>query len=311
MYRRSILGAALVALVVFGLRPAGAQPATETDRDAQALRVGLVRSLFRDVPPTLAQASIQPFSELVRSQTGLNCRAVVAGDALSLAAQLSEDKVQFAVFHGVEFAWAQEKFPDLRPLVIAINRLRHLRAILVTRHDSDVKTVADLKGKPIALPRRSREHCHLFLERQCRELDSTPKAFFADVVAYPTIEGALDDVLRRKVQAAVVDNVSLGCYERLKPGCHAGLKVLQQSCVFPAAVLAYHRGALDQSTLNRLRGGLIKANQNVRGKELMFLWNLTAFENVPADFTQILTSVVREYPAPAVAGPANEIAAPE
>lgn len=305
------IGAALVVLVGLSMWPGPAVPAEEKDADAQGLRVGLVRTLFRDVPPALAQVSIQPFSELMHSQTGLDCRAIVAGDALHLARQLNEDKVQFAVFHGVEFAWAQEKYPELRALVIAINRKRELRAVLVTRYDSEVKSFADLKGKPIALPRRSREHCHLFLERQCREAGSAPKGFFSDLVAYPNIEAALDDVLRRKVQAAVVDNVSLDCYETLKPGCHAGLKVLQQSCVFPAAVVAYHRGALDSATLARLHSGLIKANQNVRGKELMFLWNLTAFEEVPTDYPQTLAAVIREYPtsvaAPAaVAAPAQE-----
>ena len=42
----------------------------------------------------------------------------------------------------------------------------------------------------------------------------------------------------KKVDAAVVDSVALECYELLKPGCYAGLKVVQQSCIFPAAVVA-------------------------------------------------------------------------
>jgi len=307
MRRRIRTAAAALVLCWAGLT-AGV-PAEEKGAQGAGVRIGLVRTLFRDVSPALAQVSMQPFASLMRSQTGVAGEPALCGDALSLGRDLQDGKVQFGVFHGVEFAWAQEKYPELRPLVIVINRQRHLRATLVVRYDSPIKDFADLKGKTVALPRRSREHCHLFFERQCRQLGAVPKEFFKDVVAHPTVEDALDDVLRRKVDAVVADNVSLAGYELLKPGCYSGLKVVQRSCVFPAAVVAYREGGVDEGTLARVHTGLIKANRDVRGKELMSMWKLTAFEAVPADFSRTLAGVIREYPCPA-AEPANAVAAP-
>jgi ABC-type phosphate/phosphonate transport system substrate-binding protein len=262
------------------------------------IRIGMVSSLFRDVSPGMMQVSLQPFSSLVRAQTGLDGRPVVGGKALELARQLQDDKVQLAVFHGFEFAWAQEKYPELRPLVIAINKHRHLRAMIVTRYDNEGKSLEDFKGKKLALPQRSREHCHLFLEKLCRGCGSTPKEFFAAVVTHPNPEEALDDVLRKKVDVAVVDGVSLECYQRTKPGCHSGLKVVQQSPVFPAAVVAYHAGALEPATLAQFRDGLIRANQSTNSRDLMLMWRLTAFEAVPADYQRILTRIRKEFPCP-------------
>src|SRR5262249_21916809 len=146
----AVLAACLPALLLISAANEKTEPA------ADYVRIGMVSTLFRDVSPATRQLSLQPFSSLVRAQTGLDGRPVLAGDALDLAGQMKENKVQFGVFHGFEFAWAQEKYPDLRALVIAINRQRHLRANLVTRHDSDVKSFADLKGKKLALPRGSR-----------------------------------------------------------------------------------------------------------------------------------------------------------
>jgi ABC-type phosphate/phosphonate transport system substrate-binding protein len=289
--------AAALAASLLGLGP----PSTASEKEGQPagyVRIGMVNSLFRDISPATRQMSLQPFSSLVRSQTGLDGRPVLAGDALALARQLQENKVQFGVFHGVEFAWAQEKYPDLRPLVIVINRHRHLRAHLVTRYDSPTRSLADLKGKKLALPRGSREHCHLFLDRFCSKGGTTAKAYFGEVVVHPNIEEALDDVLRRKVDAAVVDGVSLECYQKLKPGCHSALKAVERSPVFPAAVVAYRQGAVDGGKLAQLRDGLIKANQNTRTRELMFQWRLTAFEAVPADYQQTLTAIRKTYPCP-------------
>jgi ABC-type phosphate/phosphonate transport system substrate-binding protein len=305
MKGRRILGAGLGALAALWLTLTSHVTAGDKAADAQGVRIGLVTTLFRDVSPALSQVAMQPFAALMRSQTGVEGQPVVSGDALTLGRDLHDGKVQLGVFHGVEFSWAQEKYPDLRPLVIVINRQRNLRANLVVRNDSAVKTFADLKGKALALPRRSREHSHLFLEKACRELGATPKTQFGEIVNQATIEDALDDVLRKKVDGAVVDSVALECYELLKPGCYAGLKVVQHSCVFPAAVVAYRAGGVDDTTLGRIRDGLIRANQDARGKELMFMWNLTAFENIPDDFQQILTEVRKSYPAPTAAAPAQ------
>jgi ABC-type phosphate/phosphonate transport system substrate-binding protein len=290
-------GAALMALaaVVAASEPGAVPPGT--------VRIGLVRSLFRDLPEPMVQMMTQPFQALMQSQTGLNGTVLPCGDACDLGRRLHEGAMDLGVFHGVEFAWAQQKYPDLRPLVIAINKHRHLTAHLVVRNDSDAAGFADLKGKVVALPRRSREHCRLFLERQCQDAGGEPPSFFAKVVAPANVEAALDDVVRGKVQAAVVDGVSLECYEHVKSGCFARLKLLKQSEVFPAAVVAYRQGAVDDATLTRFRDGMVSASQNGRGRDLMTMWKLTAFEDVPADYQQTLANIVRAYPyaAPAAA----------
>jgi ABC-type phosphate/phosphonate transport system substrate-binding protein len=299
MFGNKICRAGSAALLAAALGLSSVSPAADKSEEEGAfLRIGMVNSLFRDVKPAMMQMSLQPFSSLVRSQTGLDGRPVLIDNALTLGQQLHEDKVQLGVFHGVEFSWAQQKYPDLRPLVIAINRHRHLRANLVVRYDSPIKSFADLKGKKVALPRGSREHCHLFLEREGRKCAGSVKEFFGETVVHADVEAALDDVLRRKVDAAVVDGVALESYELVKPGCYSGLKVAQQSEVFPAAVVAYRLGALDDATLARFRDGLLKAHQNTRTREMMFLWRLTAFEAIPDDFQQNLTEIRKGYPGP-------------
>jgi ABC-type phosphate/phosphonate transport system substrate-binding protein len=262
------------------------------------IKIGVVNSLFRDVPAGLVQMLTPPLQGMLREQTGLQGDVFIANDFQDLGKQLHDNEVQFGVFHGFEFAWAQQKYPDLKPLVIAVARHRTVKAYLVVRDDASAKTLLDLKGKALSVPRRSREYCLLFLDRELARVGSGQQDFFSGVVHHASMEEALDDVLRDKVQAALVDAVAWDSYEQVKPGCFARLKVLVQSDSFPPGVVAYHEGALDASIVRKLKEGLIGANQTPRGRELMALWKLAAFENVPADLQQSLENVVRTYPPP-------------
>jgi ABC-type phosphate/phosphonate transport system substrate-binding protein len=288
------LAALAVGLAVLAARAPGQQAQSPPG----AVKIGMVSSLFRDLPPSLIQVLTPPFQSLMREQTGLEGELVTVGDSQDLAKRLNDKQVQLGVFHGFEFAWAQQKHPELKPLVIAINRHRTLRAFVVVREDSTAAGLADLKGKTLSQPRRSREHCLLFLDHECRALGAEPKEFFGKVVNHNSTEDALDDVLRDVVQAALVDSVALESYQQIKSGCFARLKILKQSEVFPAAVVAYRNGVLDEATLGKFRDGMISANQSVRGRELMAMWKLTAFEKMPADFQKTLDNILKAYPAP-------------
>jgi ABC-type phosphate/phosphonate transport system substrate-binding protein len=271
-------------------------------RSGNLVRVGMVGSLFRDLPEPTAQAMMQPFSTLMESQTGLPGQVVPGGSAEHLGQQLAEDKVQLGVFHGIEFAWARQKHPELQPLMIAVNQCCHLHACLVVKKDGNVATLNDLKGQTLALPRFTREHCHVYIERRAGENGQALQGFFGKVTNPASIEDALDDVVDGVAQATVVDGVALDCYQRRKPGRFAKLKMIQQSETFPAAVVAYRPGALDEATVKRLRDGMVGAAKTPVGKQLLTLFKLTGFEQVPRDYEQTLSDIVKSYPPPANGG---------
>ncbi len=284
--------AALVLAAALALAPAspGQTPASE-------VRIGVCQTLFRDIPEPLAQALLQPFRVLLKSQTGLTGKISRAADAETLGKQLNDGKVDFAVFHGFELAWAQQKFPGIRPLMIAINKHRLLRAHLIVRGDSKAKDLQDLRGTTFGLPKLTKEHCRLFVDRQCEKQDATMATFFGKVVRSFTVEDALDDVIRGKLTATVVDGVAWEAYLALKPGCGQRLKCLALSDVFPASVLAYkHNGPVNAATLRQFNDGMLAANRNTRGRELLNLWKLTAFEPVPANYQQTLDHIAAVYP---------------
>jgi ABC-type phosphate/phosphonate transport system substrate-binding protein len=310
--RWTLTMAVAIAGILAGLAAGG--PASEKGvRGQTTIKIGLVQSLFRDIPDSMISVLHQPFSALMKKQTGFDGKLLVGGDALTVGQRLQEDQILLGVFHGFEFAWAQQKYPDLKPLVIAINHHRKLKAHLVARNDCGAADFADLKGEKLSVPKRTREHCHLYLQRHCREQGVEPEAFFSEIVVHPNVEEALDDVVRGKVKAALVDALSLECYEAVKPGVYSKLKVLLTSESFPAAVVAYRdQGPLTPAQLKQFRDGMINAHKNRESREQMMLWKLTAFEAIPADYHQQLADILRAYPPPGtLAAPAVPATSPK
>jgi ABC-type phosphate/phosphonate transport system substrate-binding protein len=298
--------ALLVALTAIATLPAGARAeATEET----PIKIGMVASLFRDVPASLMLAMMGPFKSLMKSQTGVPGDLIPGGEAFDVAQQLAENKIDLAVFHGIEFAWIKQKYPQIQPLMIAVNQERHFRVHLVVRGGDSVKSIADLTGLKIALPKGTREHSRLFLAKHCQICGKNTESFFKATTMPATVEEALDDVVDGEVQAAIVESVPLSSYTRRKPGRASQLKSLIISEVFPSGVIAYNPGHLDEETLDKFRNGMTNASKNMMGRQMLMLWKLTSFEPVPEDYETICKTIAQIYPSP-VAVP-EPIAAPK
>ena len=289
----------LAILGLFGGLLALASLQSPAAEEARCVRIGLVSSLFRDTSEALMQIIMRPFKSLLEAQTGMTGKLIAGGDALHLGQRLKEGEIHLGIFHGVEFAWAREKIPQLKPLLIAVNKQPFLRSHLVVRDDGKVNSINDLKGKVIALPSLSREHCWLFLERRCVPEGQTPEKFFSRVSRPRDATYAIDDVLDGVAAAAIIDDADLLTYRQQSPEYFAKVKVLQQSETFPSAVIAYYPGNLSTDLLEQFRVGMLAAKDSRQGRQMMQMCRITSFEEVPDNFEQMLLAIAKAYPAPA------------
>jgi ABC-type phosphate/phosphonate transport system substrate-binding protein len=294
--QRLVWAALVVTAGLIGLAPA--RPAAGEEVKTPPMHIGVTSSLFRDMPDALMQTMMRPFKSLMESQTGISGELIAGIKSEELSQRLKDEKLQLAVYQGFEFAWAKEKYSDLKPLMIAINQQKDLRAYVLIREDDPAAKLADLKGKSISVPRRSREHCHLFLERRCEALGKPPKEFFNKVLTPFSSEEAVDAVVNGQVDAALADSCFLDWYAKQKPARFAKLKLVEKSEIFPATVIAYHVSSLDEATLRRFREGMLSAKDNPRGVQLMTLCQMTSFEPVPDDFDKVCKEIAKAYPPP-------------
>jgi ABC-type phosphate/phosphonate transport system substrate-binding protein len=298
MQQRIAGGALLLSLFTAAFLRVAAAPASEIA--TKPIHIGMSKSIFVDVPQILVQLAAPTFNQLTKESTGLNGQMVVGGDPFELCRRLHDNQVQLAVFQGIEYAWVHQHHPEMVPMMVAVYRQPHLKANLVVRKDNEATNFNDLRGKGLALPKKSKEHCRLFLERGCDEGGCPPQKFFGQVTRPSSMEGALDDVCAGNVEACVIDAQALENYQSIKPGCAARLKIIKQSEIFPAAVICYRKGILSDDTLNRFRTGMIGAHKSEKSRELMSMYMITAFEPLPPDYFQTVTDILKSYPAPAI-----------
>jgi ABC-type phosphate/phosphonate transport system substrate-binding protein len=295
---RMLAGLALAGSIGVGFTTQlrGGEP---TVRRAGPMRIGMIDTLFTDVPQSMVLALNLPFRAVMEAETGVSGELVPGGDVTNLSQQIVDDKMELGIFHGIEFAWARQRHPELRALAIAINRHTYLHAILVVKADSKASSIKDLQNNTLALAKGSREHCLLYLDRHCRECSLLPGNFFSKMTTPGSAEEAIDDVIDGVVDGAVVDGSALDCYKRRKPGRYVMVKPAHISEPFPADVVVYKNGAIDEATLKRFGEGLRNANRTVVGRQIMTLFKLSGFEPVPKDYEQLLVQIAKVYPEPA------------
>ncbi len=265
----------------------------------QVVKIGVIRTLFRDASADTVKAAIEPFRDLMDADTGQTGEISTVPDAFALAKQLDAGEVQLGVMPGFQLAWVRAKYPRLRPLTLAVNQDLRLHAFLVVRKDSPAAGVAALKGKTLALPDGTRDHCRLFLER-LPPVAGKPEAFFGKITRPTNTEDALEDVVDGTAAAALVDDVALRRFARRKPDRSAQLKELEQSVAFPATAVVYAvGGGLDDDLLGRFRRAMLNVHKTVKGQRVIELWKLSNFAPVPRDYEQMLTAIAKTYPPPA------------
>ena len=295
MFRRNLFAFALGLLTVGLYAPVvPAQPPAN-----QVLQLGMAKTFFHDVPQPFIDIATAQFAPVMKMTTTLDGKLNTQFGALEIAQKLDANQLQIGVFNGLEFAWAQEKYPALQPIVVAVNPFRDVRAFVIVHKDNPAKSIADLRGKTLAMTLGTKEHCWVYADRKCADNNqANAAAFFAKIERSQSAQDALDDIARKKVDAAVLDTISLEFYKKIRlPVFTAHMRVLQQSESFPAAVLAYKKGSLNDATVKKFRDGLISAHQNPAGADMMKMLNIEAFEAVPNDFAKSVADILKAYPA--------------
>lgn len=291
----------LLHLVAAALAVAGTASTALAQPAADEIHIGIARDFFHDVPPVIVDIAVEPFGMIMKQATGLNGKLLHRYDAYDIAHKIDTKELHLGVLHGHEFAWVLKKYPKLVPIMIAHNEPRDVRGHVIVHKNNAATSLQALRGKTLDIPEATKEHCRLYLNKACRD-NVTPHAvaFFKAFKKSRSSIAALDDLCRGNVDAVLIDTITLDFYKAEKgPFFEKNLRILSTSNAFPPPVIVCKEGTLSIQTLDQLRKGLATADQTREGREFMKMWQIAAFEPVPATYTKSLADVIKEYPPPA------------
>jgi ABC-type phosphate/phosphonate transport system substrate-binding protein len=259
------------------------------------VKIGLVNSLFREVPQWAVMIAMQPFKNFLDAKMAVNSKLLNGGSPRQMGKDLTTGELDLGVFHGVEFAWARQKYPKLKAMFIAVNRVPVLHAHLIVNKNAKLDNLAALRNKKLLMPMRSREHCWMFLEKRCTRPGTKPNRYF-DFRTALSNDDALSAVAKRNAHAAVVDEVDWDDFKKNNPVQAANLRPLVSSEPFPCALVAYLPGHLNNKLAAKFKEGMLQAHKQPQGKDMLKVMRITGFEDVPDDFDKQLAAVAKAYP---------------
>jgi len=263
----------------------------------KSVRIGMMRTIFKDTPDSLLQILMKPFSAVMESQTGLSGDLVMTPSYDKLGKQLSDGDIQVGVFHGFEFAWAKLKYPELEPLMLAVNNKAPLKSYVVVADNSEIKSVSDLKGKSVSFARGNREHCRLFMEHRILPANTSAGKFFSKINNNADAEDAFDGLASGDVEAVLTDSAPWESFKTQKPGTAGKLRVVMISEEFIPAVIGYNPNKLDKNIMDSFKKGMLSASDNPKSKRMLEFVKISSFETIPADFSTQLVELLKSYPA--------------
>jgi ABC-type phosphate/phosphonate transport system substrate-binding protein len=262
------------------------------------LRIGTGGSLNGEKADNKEKAALKTLKSFIKEETGLDNNMTDQKGWQELSDKLARGELDLGVYQGYEFAWAQEKHPDLKPLALAINVHRYPTAHVVAGPKVGAKDFKGLQGKSFAIPVEGPRFLQLFLEHQTRAAGKSPEQFFGKVTRPESgkLEDTIDDVVDGLVDAMVVDRAALEAFKLRKPARFKKLHEVAHSQPLPPPLVAYFGKHLDDATRERFRRGLLEANKKEKGKQMLELFGLTHFEAVPADFGKVVEATRKTYP---------------
>lgn len=161
MRRKFIVSAAIAVILTAAFLLAGCSSGPEVGTSEEAggraqnkyympskLRVGLIPN----ISPEKQKAKYEPFRAYLEKKLGMPVELFVATNYAGVVQAMVAGKLDLAYFGGLTYAQALEQV-SIEPIVTEIDRetgtTKYWSAI-ITRADSDIKSLSDLKGKTFA-----------------------------------------------------------------------------------------------------------------------------------------------------------------
>src|SRR5262249_17506207 len=125
------------------------------------------------------QETLKSLQSFIRDETGFNNEIIRQKDWQELSEKLAHKELHLGAYQGFEFAWAQQKDPQLKPLALAVDVYVYPVIYVVARKDSPFNNFSGLEGRTLALPQTDQAYLRLFLIKLTQGTGKLLESFFS------------------------------------------------------------------------------------------------------------------------------------
>jgi phosphonate transport system substrate-binding protein len=254
----------LLALVALGATCGGPR------KDANVLRVGFVPS--EDAQQVMQNA--QPIVEILERQLGLEIQPFVATDYTGVIEALRVNKLDIAFLTPASYVLAKTEANVRVVLKSARKGSPYYYAAIITRADSGIRTLEDLRGKSFAFGDPLSTSANVFPRKMLHERGIDPVRDFKQILYSGGHDATVLAVLNRKVDAGATyanspDSQDTAWMRYLKsPADQKKIRAIAFSEPIPADNLVVN-GNLDDRLVKKIETIFLELSRDPKGQAML------------------------------------------
>jgi len=252
----------LVGLVVYGCGNSGAKIKT--------LRVGFVPA--EDAQQVMQNA--QPIVEILRKELGMEIQPFVATDYTGVVEALRVNKLDVAFMAPASYVLAKNE-ADIKVILKSERKgIPYYYAAIITRADSPIKSLDDLRGRTFAFGDSLSTTGHVFPRKMFKERGIDPVRDFKQILYSGGHDATVLAVLNGKVDAGATyanspDSKDTAWMRYLKnPEDVKKIRAIAFSEPIPADNLVVS-GSLDPGVAKKIEEIFVELSRDPKGKEML------------------------------------------
>ncbi|NIQ01822.1 MAG: phosphate/phosphite/phosphonate ABC transporter substrate-binding protein [Nitrospinaceae bacterium] len=228
-----------------------------------------VRMMF--VPSGEAQTILKGGEEIARQLhqiTGLHFKTAIATSYAAVIEAMGAGKVDIGWLATLSYVLAKQKYDvDLLLIVVRFGSPFY-RGQIVTRVDSGIQTLADLKGKKFAFVDPASTSGHLYPKTLLLSKGLNPDRLFSQTRFAGSHNAVILSVLKGEVDAGATYDDARAAVAKMFPEVYQKIKVVAYTRDIPNDTVSARKG-LDPALRKKIKDGLMRLSKTPEGSKVL------------------------------------------
>ncbi len=262
------------------------------------LRVGLSSRTFVNVPSEDIKVAIKMLSQKVARKTMGSAESRIYDSTQEIERDLKARTVDILALMPEEFFYLKKRTP-LEPLAItAFDSGNSVEILLLTRKESSISGIEDLRNRTIVMPAKIRQNGTLYYvwieTLLLREGVQEMGQFFSSVVEARSASQILPPVFFRKADAGVVisDTFNVAC--ELNPQIGRELKVIARIKGLVGGIIAARHDQPEERK-QRVKQALLTLHEDPEGKQMFVIFQLNRLVPYRPEYLKATEALLAEH----------------